>query len=1526
MATIAADGRSQCYDEVTTMVPPWGKVEPVVIAHKMPLSDLNGLKTVYNIQPEGDLIQSAERYEPDHETITPSYMLIKDDGGFKAPRNFMELMVSYDIQPKGDAAQSVESYMPADATLMPNYMFSEEVGGFMTLKEIDKTTFAAQVMSQGNKTVKAKSQQIQDWNYQDSPSLVEFSESPDADWRTTTKKMKDEYAIPEQHVEKQVLVWQELRVLEFTFQQVAISRTRKRLKAMVKVSYDPAAKEWLQGHCLFACLTWAMWGKDSHPHIMALRHLAAEGLREDTQLLHEAGLQEKLAPDDYIRQYTIGGWGGIPELEAISKKQGYTFRVWDQHLKLLYVAENGSKCVDLLYSAEHYRLLSLKQLTIGRGHNHPRSGLRGGAGEDARSSVILKTREQCRQERRERREREQQQPPQRQVPLPPLDRPKRKLDSTKEVKDEQAPRPSGSNRPVSPALKPRKAARVESLSQPIVEPKTDNQELKTKMQDHEAYEIIVEKERFCCLCGKWSDPPHRSSGLHRKRVAHVEEMDVEEKKEYMESAKQWAKKAAQQRLRGGAGSEEDKATKTEQPNPENQNVASSASSSTQQETSLATLIDTHDAGEESISCDLAHLSLIAQVQADSETESHVVQGAPGNEEPLREDHESDFGRESVTESFASDLSFLDQPPEEARCMKIVIGRRLIMVCTCQHTSTMELMAHLAISARLHTDSVALVRGNEMITSHSQIGLYLPLNGAAWKLWKLPLSRERRQAQLETESKTPDECMDERCDSCKSADADVVQASAQSSNEEPIIAPAEENELMQAEDGDVILIKLRRSRDTILWTARRGVSVEDVLRHYAMVKRVRKSGLIAYEAMSPAQQFNADAELLLQTGQPPLRGGLGTMDPAECIFKVTDFLQNIVYELFVPETVAELRAAYGGGDTTIMCQGMVLPDELYLTNLQWRELQILPARSSMWPQLSASSDGLLSGPCSLGDLCQWMMPHRRHLKLSEQLWQIWLQDTLVHCTGRDSCALRGGGPGRPPWESTATLKGVKVINHIKVESKTIQPITVDLLCDNATGVACCLMSSWSRISQLQSSEPLLIIFPGKCMGTLRRLGAAENKVSEGELFMQDGEESSIFKRKVTFYKISEHTFDIGSNIRNVKWQPAAQTEIIIELDGRWATQTTVERAKADWKSVALAACKAATMTALQSSEIYGVRNVDMQPFDLWQARVRIDAEATEKLLGASGKDAIFFRPASPNQLQSASQFTIVWAKKGAEANSTALAATLQMLTQIAGHRGLARSISALGARVPWTAIREARTLFTPEDKRFVPETLSIKDSSKYKLDGVPAGATAQELARYLREVEWAAIPQRRLPGKLNAVWLVSAESAPKDCCLRWGESNILVSAIADDDKVLQRQPEKMNKKSNRKIEEFSKQDENEKAQQFDDKLHEKDPWAKWMRSAGSSASQSSSSKEMRVVPPSAQIFDMIGDSRLAVLANRMDKMESDHHKLATEVKTMDGKLGTLQTDMAHQFQQVLQGLASIQEMQADSAKKHKAAGS
>ena len=71
--------------------------------------------------------------------------------------------------------------------------------------------------------------------------------------------------------------------------------------------------------------------------------------------------------------------------------------------------------------------------------------------------------------------------------------------------------------------------------------------------------------------------------------------------------------------------------------------------------------------------------------------------------------------------------------------------------------------------------------------------------------------------------------------------------------------------------------------------------------------------------------------------------------------------------------------------------------------------------------------------------------------------------------------------------------------------------------------------------------------------------------------------------------------------------------------------------------------------------------------------------------------------------------------------------------------------------------------------------------------------------------------------------------------------------------------------------------------------------------------------------------LAADPRITSLTNRMDRMEAEHGELAGQLHMIDGKLSAMQVDIASQFQQVLQGLASLQETQQMGKNKAAATG-
>ena len=252
---------------------------------------------------------------------------------------------------------------------------------------------------------------------------------------------------------------------------------------------------------------------------------------------------------------------------------------------------------------------------------------------------------------------------------------------------------------------------------------------------------------------------------------------------------------------------------------------------------------------------------------------------------------------------------------------------------------------------------------------------------------------------------------------------------------------------------------------------------------------------------------------------------------------------------------------------------------------------------------------------------------------------------------------GGGGGKLQWESTHSVRGVRAITQFRVQEEVINDLTSEMISNGAKGYAFCLMSSWSRLADLHSDRPLLIIFPGRCSAALRKLEVSADRIKEEEIILQDGDEAALVRRKVTLLRMSEHHFSTGGGFRSIAWSPQAAVELILEIDGRWAAPAIIQEAQKCWKSLAAVSASKLALETIDIGDIFGARQIHAEPFQLWQARTRQTRELAEKLLVASGREACFIRPAQPQDLPLGGEYTIVWTKKNAEASAASLATVL-----------------------------------------------------------------------------------------------------------------------------------------------------------------------------------------------------------------------------------------------------------------------------
>eukprot|EP00971_Amphidinium_carterae_P304417 6049813-Amphidinium_carterae.1 len=363
-----------------------------------------------------------------------------------------------------------------------------------------------------------------------------------------------------------------------------------------------------------------------------------------------------------------------------------------------------------------------------------------------------------------------------------------------------------------------------------------------------------------------------------------------------------------------------------------------------------------------------------------------------------------------------------------------------------------------------------------------------------------------------------------------------------------------------------------------------------------------------------------------------------------------------------------------------------------------------------------------------------------------------------------------------------------------------------------------MTSWEKLRQTDAPHPLALVMPGRMLATLRKLGITQH-VQELELLYRQPD-GVLVARTSTVHSLGGHPLTVGGAVSSVTWLPQASREYILELDSRWCSDSAVDKAKLDWATQLNTLAEALAATTISRDSFFSLRHIPGSASGLWTARARLPQDVGEKLLGNSGTAGLFVK-VPPRHSKEVNQHTIVWATKHQEAGPVVLADLLKSVQSIPGHRGLARSWTAVGARVPWTHIGQARALLCKEDPSFsFKNAMALHDSVSFVVTGLPAGVSPAEISRACFEQGWLAIPQRRLQQRDGkATWVLTSDQEPKTAFFRWGDQHVIVEKAADDDVRLQRK--KTGRKPNTGTSEGQSAVVHSKGGQ--DPLQQHDPW-------------------------------------------------------------------------------------------------------
>ena len=370
------------------------------------------------------------------------------------------------------------------------------------------------------------------------------------------------------------------------------------------VEWDPAHRPGLDGHCLYSCLAWHAWRQTSVRAAKAMRkRLAVFLLRpESGDILSSWAAWEGLDEESYILDYVIHGWGGSPEIQAFSKLFNVTVNILDKNEQHCYTFKAGPSLLTLEYQKQHYKViasdcLTLKSLMKKFNPTSYRGGGRGDRRHDSRDrkgrgSVILKTKDEVKQERQTR----QRSP----------------SSDVKHYQAEPVQPSSSSHAGASSAMQTPQNQRRSRSPKHVTWGKPafiKEEEPQKKMFSYQAVKDLWKEDvdcywlvgtsygPFCLFCAKWIKDNHRQSQHHQAIVENFQLIkDAKLRADFLENAHQWGSKVVEQRGKAENIMERIRAEQAKADDP-SRSAASSSSTKRPRSPPLQTKVKKETGGE-----------------------------------------------------------------------------------------------------------------------------------------------------------------------------------------------------------------------------------------------------------------------------------------------------------------------------------------------------------------------------------------------------------------------------------------------------------------------------------------------------------------------------------------------------------------------------------------------------------------------------------------------------------------------------------------------------------------------------------------------------------------------------------------------------------------------------------------------------------------------------------------------------------------------------------------------------------------
>ena len=844
-------------------------------------------------------------------------------------------------------------------------------------------------------------------------------------------------------------------------------------------------------------------------------------------------------------------------------------------------------------------------------------------------------------------------------------------------------------------------------------------------------------------------------------------------------------------------------------------------------------------------------------------------------------------------------------------------RSWLPVSRCRSTTLQELRELCAIHLKLSSCAITLCHGEVPLPPHGLCDQYIPMGTV--DLWAAPVHMLARVSRPPTAPAPSMRSVEGRCPLCQTG------AQCEIETQDDQMTEMEETLYMVENDKNVQTVNVQHHKKLVKLQFYQGCTVGGLRATYAKVKKIGKERIKPYW-LADDEQALEEGDSLLLTMATAGRGGTGMV-----YLHIKGAWKE--HATSADTTTREIREKWNH-EGCIIYKGAKLHDFVKIEMLKGADLYAV--ESHYGPVIRPYAHCAVAKFLHFAELQEWFSPEQDAILEEDGLqavllasysrWQKAKQQVLFYHknSGRGGVGNRIS-LGRLPWESTRTIVGLKLAVEVRSSDKKIEQISVDEVTESACGVTLMLMSTWARLKHIESSKPLLALFPGKCAAALKRLGADPARCAEFELLFTEPLEGRHVKRQVTALSMSKETFTYGANMTTVEWVPEASVEMLLELDERWSSPLIKRAAEDSWRDLAVKLVGRMTLEVVQAENLYALKSPGALPPRVWSARIRLSQAVAEKLICSSGLEGLFVKHLNVVQLDDQSSHTIVWGPRHESASPSELTKFLEVAAQLPGHRGVARSMAGLGIRVLWKQVKTAREKLRGEDPSLCSDTMAMIDNRWFKLQGAPAGASTEEVRKFLLETGWKCIPHRKQVTRDTAVWYISSDTEPVNKCLKWGPLFLFLEE-ASAQEIREKRAE-TNKRRLKAVQQNAmgvpmglqgkSVEQGEGTRDQKDPFLQADPWMQGRTRSDSGRVDSSSQSSAGSARWRSTIASHSGptnDPRVDALMTRMTTMEEKQHSLEDKVGRVEGSIDQLNNSMSTQFREVLKSLAALADSQ------------